>query len=158
WTPGADYAGRLLVTLATYAPVTGPKVHLSRYLRNEASSITGIKSTSYAENLIALREAQEAGAHEAVLANTRGAISEGATSNVFLEIDGELLTPPLASGCLPGITRELCIEWAREEGVALRETTIPIDVMNTTPHAALTSALKGIVPVRAIDGRSIEPG
>lgn len=158
WTPGPGGQGSLLATAAPYEPLTSVAVHLSEFRRNEHSAITGVKCTSYAENLLALARAREHGADEALLANTNGDLCEGATSNVFIETGGELLTPPLSAGCLPGITRELCLEWGRAHGLPIRETPLPFSVMNTTEHAALTSALKGVVPVRAIGARPMETG
>ena len=70
-----------------------------------------MKTTSYAENVLALRYAHERNAAEAILANSVGELCEGTGSNVFVGVGGQLLTPPLDSGCLPGITRELLIEW-----------------------------------------------
>ncbi|HWJ85149.1 MAG TPA: aminotransferase class IV, partial [Cellulomonas sp.] len=90
------------------------------WVRNERSAVAGLKTTSYAENVVALAQAYRQGADEAVLANTVGELCEGTGSNVVLERDGVLLTPPLASGCLAGITRELLLEWAADAGIQAR--------------------------------------
>ena len=79
--------------------------------RNERGALAGVKSTSYAENVVALAYAEERGATEAVFANLQGHLCEGTGSNVFYVVDGELRTPTLASGCLGGITRALIVEW-----------------------------------------------
>lgn len=158
WTPGPSGAGSLLGTVSPLSPRPDVSVQLSPYRRNEHSAITGVKSTSYAENLLALQHAQSLGAEEAILANTRGDLCEGATSNIFIERGGELLTPTLASGCLPGVTRELALEWGRGAGIPVREVELPFSVMNATEHAALSSALKGVVAVAAIDGRPLRTG
>ena len=81
------------------------------WVRNERSATAGLKTTSYAENVVALRYAHERNASEAILANTVGELCEGTGSNVFVGVGGKLVTPPLESGCLAGITRELVIEW-----------------------------------------------
>lgn len=158
WTPGPSGAGCLLGTVAAFTPQERVRAVRSPYRRNEYSALTGVKSTSYAENLLALRHAQSLGADEAILANSRGDLCEGATSNVFIEQRGELLTPPLSSGCLPGVTRALALEWGREAGLPIRATGLPISVMNTTEAAAVTSALKGVVALTAIDGRPLKLG
>lgn len=158
WTPGPSGSGRLLATAAPYAPAATVAVALSPYRRNPDSPLAGIKATSYAENVLALARARAEGADEAILADTGGRLSEGATSNVFVEVGGELLTPPLSTGCLPGVTRGLCLEWGAREGLPIREADLPLDVMNTTAHAALTSALKGVMPVRAVGARRITTG
>jgi branched-chain amino acid aminotransferase len=86
--------------------------------RNEHSSTAGLKTTSYAENVVALAHAKERGAAEAVLANTAGALCEGTGSNVFVVVGGELLTPPLSSGCLAGVTRGLVLECVDDRDLA----------------------------------------
>lgn len=111
----------------TSAPALGhvnsdaASVLTSRFVRNQNSAITGHKSTSYAENLYAVREAQRSGATEAVFFNTAGDLSEGSMSNVVVAVGSQLLTPALSAGCLPGITRRLALEWAQDAGLPLRE-------------------------------------
>ena len=70
--------------------------------RNERGAVAGLKTTSYAENVVALAHAAERGASEAIFANLAGNLCEGTGSNVFYVVDGELRTPTLASGCLAG--------------------------------------------------------
>ena len=93
------------------------------WTRNEHGATAGLKTTSYAENVIALAHAVERGGSEAVFANTAGNLCEGTGTNVFYVVDGELRTPTLASGCLAGVTRALVIEWcgAREVDEPLAE-------------------------------------
>ncbi|MFD2839401.1 aminotransferase class IV [Populibacterium corticicola] len=93
----------------------------SRFVRNERSALTGHKSTSYAENAYALREAVAVGATEALLFNTSGDVAEGTMTNVVVDLGDGLVTPALSSGCLPGVTRRLVLDWAAEAGLALRE-------------------------------------
>jgi branched-chain amino acid aminotransferase len=81
------------------------------WTRNEHGATAGLKTTSYAENVIALAHAHRHGGTEALFANTAGNLCEGTGSNVFYVVDGELRTPSLASGCLAGISRELVLEW-----------------------------------------------
>lgn len=148
-----------LVVAASAARAPGPmRVHVVEWTRNERSAVAGLKTTSYAENVVALARAHERGADEAVFANTRGELCEGTFTNVFVEVGGEVLTPPLSSGCLAGTTRELVLEWAADAGLPVREVTLPLDSLREAPHAALTSSLKGVVPVVAVDGRDLEAG
>ena len=79
--------------------------------RNERGAIAGLKTTSYAENVVALAHAHRQGASEAVFPNTVGHLCEGTGTNVFYVVDGELRTPTLESGCLAGVTRSLVLEW-----------------------------------------------
>lgn len=87
------------------------KVVISDVLRNERSPLASAKTTSYAENALALHRATSQGAQEAVLLNLAGNVCEATGSNVFIVKNGVVMTPPLEDGCLGGITRELLLEW-----------------------------------------------
>ncbi|MFF0553141.1 aminotransferase class IV [Streptomyces sp. NPDC004311] len=128
----------------TTAAVTVP------WVRNERSAVAGLKSTSYAENVVALATAQREGASEALMANTAGWLCEGTGSNVFVVLDGELHTPPLESGCLAGITRALVVEWA-----GAKETDLPFDVLERAEEVFLTSSLRDAQAVLRLDGREL---
>ncbi|UNX53353.1 aminotransferase class IV [Georgenia sp. TF02-10] len=158
---GSDAAwgpGTLLVAAAAVGAPAAVPVAVVPWTRNERSAIAGLKTTSYAENVRALAWAHERGAGEAVFGNTRGELCEGTGTNVFVERDGALLTPPLESGCLAGVTRAVVLEWAREEGMDVREETLPLTALTEAEHAALTSSTRGVVPISAVDGRPLEPG
>ncbi|MCJ7826818.1 MAG: aminotransferase class IV, partial [Demequinaceae bacterium] len=88
--------------------------------RNEYSPLVGIKSTSWGDQVFIRAHAYERGADEALLANTQGQLCEGTGTNVFIERNGEIVTPPLASGCLPGVARSLALEWGQAEGLPIR--------------------------------------
>ncbi|KUL51798.1 aminotransferase class IV [Streptomyces sp. NRRL S-1521] len=122
------------------------------WTRNERGALTGLKTTSYAENVVALARARERGASEALFPNTVGRLCEGTGSNVFVVLDGEIHTPPVASGCLAGITRELAVEWTGTE-----ETDLPMDVLDRADEVFLTSTLRDVQGVHRVDGREL-PG
>lgn len=152
-------AAPTLVVAAAGARPPGPvRVHVVPWTRNERSAVAGLKTTSYAENVVALARAREQGADEAIFANSRDELCEGSYSNILVETGSELLTPPLSSGCLAGVTRELVLEWAADSGVPVREVTLPLSAIHEARHAALTSSLKGVVPIVAVDGRPLTPG
>jgi branched-chain amino acid aminotransferase len=123
------------------------------YRRNDVGALTGLKTTSYGENVLALAQAHAAGASEAVFANTRGQLCEGTGTNVFVVRDGELLTPPLASGCLAGVTRALVLEW-----YGGREADLPFDALTTSDEVFLTSTARDVQAVVAVDGRPVGTG
>ncbi|MFI6652311.1 aminotransferase class IV [Streptomyces sp. NPDC050529] len=123
------------------------------WTRNERGALTGLKTTSYAENVVALARAHERGASEALFANTVGRLCEGTGSNVFVVLDGQLHTPPVASGCLAGITRALAVEWA-----GAQETDLPFDVLDRAEEIFLTSTLRDIQAVHRVDGRELPGG
>ena len=74
-------------------------------------------------------------------------------SNIFVVLDGEVLTPTLASGCLPGVTRELMIEWFK-----IKEAELPMSVLEVAEEIFLTSSTRGIHPVVRLDQRFLEVG
>ena len=124
------------------------------WTRNERSATAGLKTTSYAENVVALAHAHAAGAAEALLANTAGNLCEGTGSNVFLVLDGEVLTPPLSSGCLAGVTRALVLEWT-----GALERDVPMAEVARAAEVFLTSSTRDVHGVHAVDGRTLEaPG
>ena len=118
--------------------------------RNERGATTGLKTTSYAENVIALARATESGATEAIFANTVGNLCEGTGSNVFYVVDGELRTPSLASGCLAGVTRALVLEWCG--GVEVDE---PISVLEHASEAFLVSTTRDVQAISRWDDREL---
>ncbi|MET7932837.1 aminodeoxychorismate lyase [Streptomyces sp. NPDC005322] len=122
------------------------------WTRNERGALTGLKTTSYGENVVALARAREDDASEALFANTVGRLCEGTGSNVFVVLDGELHTPPLASGCLAGITRALVLEW-----VGAKEADLPLSVLERAEEVFLTSTTRDVQAVRRVDAHAL-PG
>ncbi|GGV68097.1 MULTISPECIES: aminotransferase class IV [Streptomyces] len=120
------------------------------WTRNERGALTGLKTTSYAENVVALAHAHNNGASEALFGNTAGRLCEGTGSNVFVVLDGEIHTPPLASGCLAGITRALTIEWT-----GAKETDLPLEVLREAEEVFLTSTLRDVQAVHRVDDREL---
>jgi branched-chain amino acid aminotransferase len=118
--------------------------------RNERGALAGLKTTSYAENVVALAYAAERGASEAVFGNLAGNLCEGTGSNVFYVVDGELRTPTLASGCLAGISRALLLEW-----YGGREVDEPLDVLSTADEIFLVSTTRDVQPVTRCDSRDL---
>lgn len=143
--------------LATAAPLKPwppvERVCLAPWIRNENSALCGIKSLSYAENLLALAHARSLGCGEALLANSRGELCEGSSSNVFLVIAGRLITPPLSSGCLAGVTRALVLEACQREGLAVSEEPVPLGRLRECEELFLTSSTREIHPVAQVDER-----
>lgn len=115
--------------------------------RNERGALCGLKTTSYGENVRALGYAAQRGGGEAIFANTLGQLCEGTGSNVFVVIDGRLVTPPLSSGCLAGVTRALVIEWADAE-----EQDLPLDALSGADEAFLSGTTRDVQPIRNVNG------
>lgn len=151
-----DAAPTVLIATGTLKDwPTTTDVAVVPWTRNENAATAGLKTTSYADNVVALRYAHDRGAEEALFANTRGEICEGTGSNVFFEYDGALVTPPLSSGCLGGITRELLIEWLRDDGVPVHELAVSLESFRRTREAFITSTTRGAQPIRAVDGAAL---
>jgi len=134
-------------------PETGACVTVP-WTRNERSAVAGLKTTSYAENVVALARAKEQGAEEAIFANTAGRLCEGTGSNVFVVLDGRLRTPPLSSGCLAGVTRELVCEL-----VDVAEDDLAMSALAEADEVFLTSSTRDVQGQHRVDDRRLEaPG
>ncbi len=120
------------------------------WARNEHGALTGLKTTSYAENVRALAYARERGALEAIFGNTAGNLCEGAGTNVFLVTGGQLVTPPLSAGCLAGVTRALVLEWCHVE-----ERDVPLGALAEADEAFLTSTMRDVQAIRSVDGEPL---
>ncbi|GIG30525.1 aminotransferase class IV [Cellulomonas marina] len=166
--PDDEIAPTLLVAAAPagHGGATTARAVTVPWVRNERSSIAGLKTTSYAEQVAILRHARAEGADEALVANTVGDLCEGAASNVFVARGGEVLTPPLSSGCLAGVTRDLVLEWSADAGLPvraaapgeLRYDAVVHEVLTGTAALALSGSVRGLTPVVELDGTPVEPG
>lgn len=129
-------------------------VVVSPWPRNDRSPLTGLKTTSYAENVVCLAHARARGGDEALLANLAGDLCEGTGTNVFVVLDGQVFTPPLSDGCLAGITRDLIVEW-----FDVIEKTMPLSILDSAHEVFLTSSTRDIHPVGRVGDRVIDaPG
>ena len=138
---------------------SGVSAVLGRRRRNPVDALDpAIKSCNLLNNLLAHMEAQDAGAHETILLNTRGDIAEGSHTNVFLVRSGVLKTPSLRCGILSGITREVTIEVAESEGVPAEEGEYPGEDLDRADELFVTSTLQEILPVTRLGGRPVGDG
>jgi branched-chain amino acid aminotransferase len=125
-------------------------VVLVPWVRNERSAVAGVKTTAYAENVVALAHAKAAGAGEALFANTVGELCEGTGTNVFVVHDNLVRTPPLDSGCLAGVTRALVLAWCPQ----VREERLTLADLASADAVFLTSSTRDVQGVHAVDGRA----
>lgn len=148
-----------IVCAASELPVrTGDaRVRVASWPRNERSPLAGVKSTSYAENVLALAEAQAAGAGESIFMNTCGNLCEGTASNVFVVRDGVALTPPLSAGLLAGVTRRFVLELG-DETLPVREAEISETEFRSAEEVFITSTFQDVRGVCAIDDRELPVG
>ena len=156
--PPPEPAPTLLIGAAAVADTAPARAVISRIRRNEHSPLSRIKSLNYLDAVLALREASERGADEALLCNTAGRLACASAANLFLIRDGALLTPGLDEGVLPGITRGLILELASEVGLIAEETAIAPSALERVEEAFLTNSLIGIRPLVAVNGHPVGRG
>jgi branched-subunit amino acid aminotransferase/4-amino-4-deoxychorismate lyase len=120
--------------------------------------LAGAKSTSYAENIFAQHEAAERGADDALLVAPDDTILEAPTSNVWFRERTRLLTPSLALPVLAGVTRATLCELAPELGYEVEEGTYPLARLLESDEAFLSSSVRELAPVVAVDGQAVGGG
>ena len=137
----------------------GIKVRTSSFTRHHVN-ITMCKAKAngnYINSLLALSEALDCGADEALLLDAEGYVAEGSGENVFVVRDGVLHTPELTS-CLDGVTRRTLMTLADEMGLPVRERRITRDEVYIADEAFFTGTAAEVLPIRELDGRSIGSG
>ena len=137
----------------------GIKVRTASYTRHHVN-ITMCKAKAngnYINSMLALREALDSGAEEALLLDNEGYVAEGSGENVFVVRDGRISTPDLTS-CLDGITRRTIFALAKELGHDIVERRITRDEVYVADEAFFTGTAAEVVPIRELDGRTIGSG
>jgi len=137
----------------------GVAVIIAKTRRNLPEALSPqVKSLNFLNNILAKMEAKTAGAHEALMLNHRGELTEGTTSNVFTVRGGRLLTPSVESGILEGITRGLVLQLAAELGIPSEETRLTVEDLTRAEECFLTNTTQEVLPVTQVDGRMIGNG
>ncbi|MGZ8927232.1 MAG: D-amino acid aminotransferase [Methylobacter sp.] len=119
--------------------------------------LCNVKATTLLANILLRQQAVEQGCAEAILVKD-GYVTEGAASNIFAVLDGILVTPPIGREILPGITRNVILELARENNIPYSEGIISLDALKTASEIWLTSSTREIVPVVQLDNEAIANG
>jgi branched-chain amino acid aminotransferase len=137
----------------------GVKIALVSVRRNLRSAIDpAAKTGNYLNSVMALAEARERGAHEAVMLDHRDYVTEGASSNVFAVMERAVLTPPLDAGILEGVTRGVVFEVARRAGLRVIELPLTEAALEHADEVFITSSIREIVPVVRVDDRVVGSG
>jgi len=137
----------------------GVAVGLSRAARaTDGTRAVGAKTSNYLSSVLALHEVKARGAHEAIVIGPHGEVVEGATSNIFMVKEGELLTPPIEAGILAGITRKTVIELAGTLGLKVLETNIHPADLYKADEVFITSTVREVIPVVKVDDIQIANG
>lgn len=137
----------------------GVKVAISSVNKAAASGLDArIKSTNYLANIFAKAEADRKGCYEAILLGPDGEIAELTTSSFFCVKDGTVLTPPIALGILPGITRQVLLEILKRRRIPFAEKAVRPEEVASMSEAFLSSSVRGLVPIRRIENRKVGDG
>jgi branched-chain amino acid aminotransferase len=126
--------------------------------RHAASEFSGAKVLSWAENLTRYERAHEQGLDEVVLLNERGEVSECTSANLFAVKGDRVSTPPLSSGCLPGVTRAVLLEEIKVPGLTIEEKVLRPEDLEAADEVFLTSTTREVLPVLSIEGLKIAQG
>ena len=135
----------------------GPSARLAYqpHARHAASEFAGTKILSWAMNLTWLESAQARGFDEVILLNERGEVAECTSANIFIANGGEVVTPPLSSGCLPGITRELLLGEVKAAGVRVAEGILKPADLEAADEIFITSTTRDLLPVVQIEEKKV---
>ena len=124
-----------------------------RYAQNE---FAGAKILSWAQNLTWYEEAHQRGFDEVVLLNERGEVSECTSANIFAATGREVLTPPLDSGCLPGVSRELLLHEIRVPGISVVQKKLTPEDLERADQVFITSTTRDLMPISEIEGLKVK--
>jgi branched-chain amino acid aminotransferase len=135
------------------------RLSLREHGRDAASPMSGVKSISWLTNVWAVAEANKQGFDEVIMLNERGEVSECTSANIFMVRDGKILTPPLSSGCLEGVTRAILMEIAPEAGLPVIEKTLLPEDLYSAEEVFISSTNRNLISVGEIAGNKIQaPG
>lgn len=128
------------------------RLDIAEKARHADHEFAGTKMLSWSFNLVYLERAQARGFDEVVLLNERGEVSECTSANLFAVLNGRLVTPPLSSGCLPGVTRAILLE---EIEPSAEERPLRLADLEAASEIFITSSTRDVLPVSAIDGLAL---
>jgi branched-chain amino acid aminotransferase len=153
-TVAAGNPPTLIITASKVPAAAGPAhAWIARTTsRNELSPLSRFKTLNYLDNIIARREADKKNATEAILLNSKGFIAEATIANLFLVVDGRVMTPPVEDGALPGVMRADILS-----KLNCIETSIPPELFTEASEGFLTNSL-GVRPLVSVDGKLIGDG
>jgi branched-chain amino acid aminotransferase len=133
----------------------GVKLAYVRDARHAASPFAGTKILSWAMNLTWLEAVQSRGFDEAILLNERGEVAECTSANIFIANGSQVWTPPLNSGCLPGITREVLLGEIHVPGIKIGEKTLMPADLESADEVFITSTTRNLLPVLQIEEKKV---
>jgi branched-chain amino acid aminotransferase len=154
--PSTGRAGDLIaLTADTKDWGHGVKLAVQIQARHAACEFAGAKILSWAMNLTWLENAQQRGFDEVILLNERGEVAECTSANIFIANGSRVWTPPLSSGCLPGVTREVLLDEIRVPGIDVGEKPLLPADLETADEVFITSTTRDLLPVLEIEGAKV---
>jgi branched-chain amino acid aminotransferase len=154
--PGSGHASDLLAFSIPIAPrKERASLSVTENGRHAASAFAGTKTLSWSHNLTMAENAHNAGFDETVLLNERGEVAECTSANIFAVLNGQAYTPPLSSGPLPGVTREVMLEELDTNGAALKERVLTLEDLYQAEEVFITSSTRELLPVERIGDRKL---
>ena len=133
----------------------GVKLAYQANARHAASPFAGSKILSWSMNLTWLESAQGRGFDEVILLNERGEVAECTSANIFIAKGNLVTTPPLGSGCLPGITREVLLREIHVPGIHIEEKTLTVEDLESADEVLITSTTRNLLPVIQVEGKRL---
>ena len=162
--PTSEMATHLVIGCEAFEPLPdcdyekGVSLCVIRSVKNEPPPASNIKSLSRLTKMIARREVMEKEATDGILLDANGYVTEATTANIFWVKEGKLFTPPVDLGLLPGVTREVVLNLARENGIESAERSVKGDELLKTDEIFITGSTLEVMPVGRIDGTPIGQG
>ena len=156
--PGLRPTDLLLATLPLRAWRPTAALRLQPHGRHAQAPLAGTKTLTWSHNLVLVEEAAAAGFDDVLLLNERGEVAECTSANIFIARAGRLLTPPLASGALPGVSRKTLLEAAPRHGLAIEEAVLREADLREAAEIFITSTTREVQAVDRIDGRGVPLG
>lgn len=157
--PGIERAWDLIAFTADLTDWgEGVRLAVAPQTRHATGRFAGAKVLSWGFNLALLEEAQSRGFDEVILLNERGEVSECTSANIFAVVGDHVWTPPLSSGCLPGITREILLREIRVPGIEIRERPLHVQDLERADEVFITSTTRDVLPVLEIEGIALRRG
>lgn len=157
WAGPATGAESDWIALTADSKHWGAGVKLA-YVKNgrfSACPFSGTKILSWAMNLTWLESAHARGFDEVILLNERGEVAECTSANIYIASGNHIWTPPLSSGCLPGVTREVLLDECRAEGFELGEKVIAPAELEAADDVFITSTTRDLLPVTQVEGQRV---
>ncbi len=158
WKSDEEFPDVDLIMYAVDVPERlGPtKLALQEHGRHAAHPLTGTKVISWLNNAWMVEQAHRRGFDDALLLNERGEVAECTAANVFCVRGGDVNTPPLSSGCLAGVSRQILLEESSKIGVSIKERTLTLEDINYADEVFITSTTRHVQPISHIEQRAIK--